>query len=373
MRYSEILRVAARNFVLCFLLFSLVSAEAGAQLPSDTLPTKLVHDQIPIGFETLPATTKNNPVTQAKVTLGRKLFFDPVLSYNGEISCASCHQPDHGFASPDALAIGVDGKRGTRNAPTLLNVAYATSFNWDGRSETLESQVVGPLTSEVEMGNQSMQEVVDRLNEIDEYVTQFSNVFDGQSNRITEKQLVQALASFQRALIRGGNSVDRFRRQEYAALSKSARAGMWIFESRGGCWKCHSGSNLSDNDFHNTGVSFGIANRDLGREQATQKAAHRFQFRTPSLRNVALTPPYMHDGSIKTLKDVVEFYNKGGSQEDPGLDKKMQPLNLTETEVEYLVAFLESLNSRPYKKASSSDSTTQNAVNQPDTKSGDAP
>ena len=340
--------IATCSITFCMLAIWCLPAVTLAQLPEDTLPKKLTYDQIPIGMENLPASPESNPLTAKKVALGRKLFFDPVLSYNNEISCASCHRPDHGFASADPLALGVDGKKGTRNAPSILNVAYATSFNWDGRSKTLEQQVEGPLTSDVEMGNSSIEEVVERLKEQSKYAALFREAFELKKNDpISKEHLLQALASFERALIGGGNAVDRFRRQEYTALSKPARTGMWIFESRGGCWKCHSGPNLSDNDFHNTGVSFGSEGRDLGRQNATKNADHQFQFRTPSLRNVALTPPYMHDGSLKSLKEVVEFYNKGGSQEDQKLDRKMKPLNLTEEEVDYLVAFLKSLNSQP--------------------------
>ena len=146
---------------------------------------------------------------------------------------------------------------------------------------------------------------------------------------INRETLPLALACFERTLVSGNSAVDRFRASEYESLSKSARQGLWIFESRGGCWKCHSGSNFTDEDFHNTGVGFGQPNRDEGRFEFSEDPSDRFKFKTPSLRDVEHTAPYMHDGSMKTLQEVVEFYNKGGNPDDPDLDKKMKPLELT--------------------------------------------
>ena len=316
-------------------------------LPVDTLPANLKIDQVPIGFEELPDSPADNPTTMEKVKLGHRLFFDPILSNDGTVSCASCHQPEHGFASPNPVAIGIGGKKGTRNAPSILNRAFGKHFSWDGRDASLEQQVLGPLTSEAELGG-DVDLVLANIRKDSTYVDAFSKVFGNagsasSQNVITKENLAKAIACFERTLNTGNSKVDRFRSSEYEALSKSAKQGMWIFESRGGCWKCHSGSNLSDEEFHNTGVQFGKSDRDLGRMQATKDEKHKFQFKTPSLRDVEHSAPYMHDGSVKTLREVVEFYNKGGAPDDPLLDEKMKPLNLTDVEVGFLVEFLKAL------------------------------
>lgn len=315
-------------------------------LPKDDLPAKISATKVPIGFAGLPKAPADNPTTPEKAALGRRLFFDPVLSTNGTVSCASCHQPKHGFASPDPIAVGIHGRKGTRNAPSILNAVFGETFTWDGRDESLEQQVLGPLESEVEMGG-DLDVVVANLRQDASYVKAFGSVFgDAQSDpseEVTISNVAKAVACFERTLNTGNSLVDRFRDSEYEALSKSARQGMWIFESRGGCWKCHSGSNLTDGEFHYTGVQFDVADRDLGRMKHTENEADKFKFKTPSLRNVEFSAPYMHDGSVKTLREVVEFYNKGGAPKDPLLDDKMQPLNLSDQEVGFLVDFLKAL------------------------------
>lgn len=316
------------------------------QLPADDLPGEISITKIPIGFESLPDAPADNPTTVEKAKLGRRLFFDPILSTDGTVSCASCHQPKHGFASPDPVAVGIGGRKGKRNAPSILNTAFGKQFSWDGRDDSLEAQILGPLESESELGG-NVELVIANLRKNESYVKAFGEVFgsggDSPVETVTTENLAKAIACFERTLTAGNSDVDRFRASEYEALSKTARQGLWIFESRGGCWKCHSGSNLTDEEFHNTGVGFGASERDQGRFEATQDDRHEFQFKTPSLRHVEHTAPYMHDGSIKTLREVVEFYNKGGSPKDPKLDEKMQPLNLTEQEVGFLVDFLKAL------------------------------
>ena len=278
-------------------------------LPKDTLPAEMPIDRVPVGFEKLPKSPENNPTTPEKVALGRRLFFDSILSNDGTVSCASCHQPKYAFASPDDLPIGLGGKRGTRNAPTVLNRAFGTSFSWDGRDSSLEQQVLGPLTSESELGG-DVPTVLKNLRSDKTYVNEFKAAFadsigsEDAEKLITEETLCFALASFERTLVSGDSPVDRFRASDYEALSQSARQGLWIFESRGGCWKCHSGANFADEEFHNTGVAFGSKDRDTGRFQHTKNEKDKFKFKTPTLRDVEFTAPYMHDGSIKTLKEV---------------------------------------------------------------------
>jgi len=198
--------------------------------------------------------------------------------------------------------------------------------------------------NEVELGN-TYENLLTTLRRDEEMVDSFATAFgEGEPEKLVTKGNVgRALAAFQRTLLIGNSPIDAFQAGNHAAMTTQERQGFWLFESRGGCWKCHSGVNYSDEQFHNTGVSFGTKKRDVGRFEVTKKAADRFAFKTPTLRGVALTAPYMHDGSLKTLKDVVEFYNKGGSRNDEGLDRKMEPLGLSPKEVDLLVAFLKAL------------------------------
>lgn len=317
---------------------ALASAEPTPRLPRDTLPARLSLETIPAGLDKRPATPADNPLDEAKVQLGRALFFDPILSGDGTLSCATCHDPAHGFASPDPQAIGIRGRRGRRNAPTLLNRAYATSLFWDGREGTLEGQALKPILCAQEMGS-TVPETVKRLETHAEYPGRFRKVF---ADGVTGDNLAKALASFERTLLSGNSRIDRFRHGEVGGMTAAERQGLWLFESRGGCWRCHSGPNLTDEAFHNTGVSWGRTPLDLGRFEVTGVDADRGRFKTPTLRDVARTAPYMHDGSLATLEDVVEFYNRGGNP-NPHLDPIVQPLRLSQDDAKSLVAFLKAL------------------------------
>jgi cytochrome c peroxidase len=315
---------------------TLLCAQAPTPLPADTLPKDLSCDAVPLGLGKRPASA-DNPLTPARVALGRRLFFDPILSHDRSVACATCHRPDHGFASPDALPKGVAGKVGTRRAPSLINRAYGTVFFWDGRSGTLEEQALEPIANPVEMGS-TVPEAVARLSADDKYKSEFAATFD---DGVTAANLGKALAAFERVLLRGDSPVDKFReRGERDAMTDAERHGLWLYESKGQCWRCHTGKNFTDETFHNTGVSWGGA--DLGRFAVTKSEADRGKYKTPTLRGVKLTGPYMHDGSLKTLQDVVEFYNRGGGA-NPHLDPVMRPLNLTKEELTDLVAFLKAL------------------------------
>lgn len=316
-------------------------------LPQDSLPATeaLLRATQPLGLATLPAESADNPPSAAKVELGRRLFFDPLLSADQTVSCATCHQPDHGLASPEPLAVGIGGRVGRRNAPSLFNRVYGQHFFWDGRADSLEAQSLLPIANPDEMG-EDLDTILVRLTEHPEYPRLFEAAFShaAGSAAVTAEHLGTALAAFQRTLLLGDSPVDRFRAaSDVTGLSLEARQGLWIFESRGRCWQCHSGENFSDEQFHNTGVSFGTDNRDVGRFEVTGVAEDRFRFKTPSLRGVAQTAPYMHDGSVRTLEDVVEFYNRGGAQEDRELSPLMRPLNLSDEEKRYLVEFLKAL------------------------------
>ncbi len=323
--------------LLLALAATLVAAGGPSPPARDTLPERLALD-VPFGLGPRPV-SKDNPLTEARVQLGRKLFFDPILSGDGRVACSSCHRPDNGFAGGEALPRGVRGQRGTRRAPTLFNRAYGKAFFWDGRAASLEEQALRPIEDPAEMGSR-VGDAIGRLRASKEYPPLFQAAFGGEASAAS---LGKALASFERVLLRGDSRVDRFRhKSEHKALTARERAGLWLYESKGRCWRCHVGSNFTDEAFHNTGVSWGKKPADPGRFAVTRKEADRGKFKTPTLRGVALTAPYMHDGSLKTLEEVVQFYNKGGGA-NANLDPLIVPLGLSKEEVRDLVAFLRAL------------------------------
>jgi cytochrome c peroxidase len=306
-------------------------------VPKDTLPADLALDVFPqgLGPRQVP---RDNPLTEARVRLGRQLFFDPLLSADGTVACASCHRPEYGFGGGAARSRGLGGRLTSRKAPTLFNRAFGIAFFWDGRERSLEAQALRPIEDPGEMGSR-LADVVRRLQADAGYRTRFVAAFpDG----VTAANLGKALASFERVLLRGDSRVDRFRRGNAADLTPPQRHGLWLYESKGRCWRCHTGPNFTDEGFHNTGVSWGKEPPDLGRYQHTRREEDRGRFKTPTLRGVSLTKPYMHDGSLATLADVVEFYNRGGGA-NPHLDPALAPLGLSPEEVRALVAFLEAL------------------------------
>jgi cytochrome c peroxidase len=316
----------------------LLLADSLLRVPSDTLPAELAIDVLPTGLDPRPENSAN-PLSAAKVRLGRQLFFDPILSADGTLACASCHQPAHGFTSGEPRPRGIGGRMGMRKAPTLFNRAYGTSFFWDGRETTLESQALKPIEDPIEMGSH-MPEVLKRLRDHKEYPTRFATAFpDG----VTQENLGKAIASFERVLLRGDSRVDSFRSKGQAtALTTQERHGLWLYESKAGCWRCHSGANFTDERFHNTGIAIGKKPEDSGRSRITGRDEDRGKFKTPTLRGVALTAPYMHDGSLATLEAVVEFYNAGGGA-DPRRDAALAPLHLSAEESAALIAFLKAL------------------------------
>lgn len=301
----------------------------------------------PLGLPPVPVPA-DNPVTAETVALGRKLFYDRKLSTNDVLSCASCHNPQFGFSDGQRVSTGVEGKTGTRNAPTVLNAAYGTNQFWDGRATSLEEQSAGPIANPIEM-NQKHDVCVSRLNEDPAYVAEFAKAFG--PGPITMGKIEKALASFERTAISGNSQFDRY---EYGgdktALSPAAIRGLAIFKdkNKGNCVTCHNiGSKhalFTDGKFHNLGVGVNAEGElvDQGRFVHTKLETDTGSFKTPTLRNIAQSAPYMHDGSLKTLRDVVDFY-AGGGNSNPHLDKDMKPLNLTRAERDDLVAFLESL------------------------------
>ncbi len=275
----------------------------------------------------------------SKVELGRLLFFDPRLSKDNTVSCASCHVPAAGFADPHQFSLGVGGKQGGRNAPPALNAAYNQVQFWDGRAGSLEEQALGPIQNPIEMA-ETLENVVKKLNKLKPYQVRFRAVF---GEDVSPGGIARAIAAFERTLISTNSPFDRFSAGDKAALSDSARRGLELFQGKARCVLCHNGPNFTDNKFHNIGVpQTGPLKEDVGRYAVTKREADRGAFKTPSLRSVALTAPYMHTGGFKTLEEVMEFYNKGGEPVS-GKDMFMSALNLTDQEKKDLVEFMKGL------------------------------
>lgn len=276
------------------------------------------------------------PPSSEKVELGRKLFFDTRLSINETQSCATCHNPDHGFSDGLKFSIGAMGEPVGRNTPHLYNLAWNEVFFWDGRSTSLEDQALGPIKAAGEM-NMPIDLLVERLSADDDYVNGFEKAFG--SMGIFPDQIASAIASFERSIIVDDTPFDRYIRGDENAVSPAAKRGMVHYVGKAKCIQCHSGPNFTDNSFHNIGV----VGKDGGRAVVVGDARLDGAFKTPGLRNILFSAPYMHDGSIGTLEEVVRFYNRGG---DLGVEHEVsiEPLQLTEDEIRDLVAFLGSVN-----------------------------
>lgn len=294
--------------------------------------------QLPPGAPA-PPVPADNPLTLASVKLGKALFFDERLSLGRGISCASCHQPGRAFSDTVALSIGVGGLTGFRNAPTLANVAYPPLLMRDGGAPSLEQQVLIPLLDTVEMGA-TVDAVVAALGDVEPYRSGSMAAYGRPFDLFV---LTAALASYERTLISGHSRFDRFFYQnDSSALTAEEQRGWAIFnDERGKCSACHSGFDLSDHDFHNIGTSLDHTS-DAGRQRLTLHPGDRGKFKTPTLRNIALTAPYMHDGSMATLVEAVEHFNSGGLA-DPNKDPLLEPLQLSNQEKADLVAFLRTL------------------------------
>jgi cytochrome c peroxidase len=325
----------------------------------------------------LPAASTPDHGQVERVALGRKLFMDRRLSRNGTMSCGMCHVPEQAFVVNElTTAVGIEGRSLRRNAPTVLNVGFNTRFFHDGRAATLEEQAWGPLLASDEMGNAERAAVVQQIAALADYAGRFEQAFPGQG--LSPETIGAALAAYQRSLVSGGSRFDRwFYLGEAGALTLAERRGYLLFRGKAQCAACHviGGRHalFTDNEFHNRGVGlggpdrstakvnvqlapgvqtkvavgmldtlFGAPPKDEGRFEVTQRDKDRFAYRTPTLRNVELTAPYMHDGSLATLRDVVDFYDRGGNPNST-LDRIMIALFLTEQEKEDLVAFMRSL------------------------------
>jgi cytochrome c peroxidase len=325
--------------------------------------------QLPLGLDKAQLQIKGleaNPLTRAKIELGRQLYFDKRLSSDGTVACADCHHPDDGYARHTQFGVGIGGQQGGRNSPVSYNRILSELQFWDGRAASLEDQAVGPIANPIEMGN-THETCIGVLNGIAGYQLQFDKIF----GELTIETVGQALASFERCLVTGpspydyynevlpyeGADVEEMKEEDpdlYATylaakeasegdpMSESAKRGRALFFSeKASCSACHVGANLTDENYHNIGVSIDAEEPDEGRFAVTGDEKDRGAFKTPTIRNVALTAPYMHDGSQQTLEEVVEHYAKGGTP-NPHLSDKMKKLDLTDQDKQDLVAFMQS-------------------------------
>jgi len=304
---------------------------------------------IPLGLDQYLPVPASNPVTAAKVTLGRRLFFDTRLSADGSTACVTCHDPGRAFTDGRAVAQGIHGRLGPRNSPTLVNRAYGGGQFFDGRAATLEEQALRPIEDVNELGH-SVTQVVEWLRADPEYRREFGLVFGADP---VAASLARALATYVRSILSGDSPFDRYQAGDRAALSREQEQGLQIFLGKGRCSACHVGPTLTDEEFHNTGVAwppdrpasspgFPEAFLDAGRYSVTGTPTDLGSFKTPTLREISHTAPYMHDGSLPTLADVVDFYNLGG-RANPYRDHRIRPLGLTGDEQRALVSFLEAL------------------------------
>ncbi len=287
-----------------------------------------------------PATNLNYA---AKISLGKQLYFDGRLSKNNAISCAFCHNPVAGFADPNQTSVGVVGKRGGRQAPTVYNTAFNLFQFWDGRAGSLEEQAIGPIHNPIEMA-ETHENVVKKLSQIKGYQDQFQATF---GTGVSIQGIGEAIAAYERTVISTNSAFDKFVLDDASAMDQSAQRGMAVFKGKGRCIACHNGFNFTDNHFHNTGVpQVGPMEEDLGRFYVTRREQDKRAFKTPTLRSVIESAPYMHDGAFKTLEEVVDFYDKGGNA-NPQLSALMKPLGLSPEEKTDLLAFLKALTGEP--------------------------
>lgn len=328
--------------VAAALLFS-IDVRAGRwrlRYPIDAL------QELPGGLRVLPAPPEDpqNPATPAKVELGRQLFEDTRLSGDQSLSCESCHPAEMGYAEAVPFSAGAEGQPMPRHTPTLLNAAYSRFINWDGKFASTAQLVPAVLANPRNMNMQDEAVLVARLESVAEYRAQFREVFGGPPSN---QRVAQALDAYVRTLTTPNSPFDRYAAGDKRALTDAQKRGLTLFVGKAECTLCHRGPNFADDQFH----ALGIRGDDPGRFKVTGAEADRYAFKTPTLRNVELTAPYMHDGSLPTLRDVIDFYDAGGGAQQPK-SVLLRRLNLTAREKADLVAFLESLTGKVEKKES---------------------
>jgi len=373
-----------------------VSPKGPTTPEADTLaqPKSLQQVGVPVQL-TQNAVPADNPQTSEKISLGQKLFFDRRLSVDGTVSCSTCHNPDLAFTDRKSTSVGIKGRVGQRNAPTILNALYNKTQFWDGRVNTLEEQATLPIVNAVEMGHPNLDAAVAQIASIGEYQQAFQRVFGRPPN---SPDLLRAIASYERTQVSFDSPFDHFIAGDKNAIDDSAKRGWELFNTQARCNKCHALTDtqrdvtvFTDNDFHNIGI--GIIRHNvvalarqaeqliksgdtaaidraaiqtdmsaLGRFLITKKEKDIASFKTPDIRNVLVTGPYFHDGSQETLWDVIDHYNKGDGLQNPYLDEDIQPLALTENEIDDLVNFMASLTSVIYKEQGAAELSRQRAL-----------
>jgi cytochrome c peroxidase len=320
------------------------SSSARKEIPAFNPAKEAPWLKVPLGLDNenllIPA---DNPLTPEKAELGRLLYFDKRLSVDGTVSCATCHNPELGWTDQAPVSTGIKGQKGARSAPTVLNSTYMGLQFWDGRAANLGEQALRPQINPIEMGNENHQKCVERIKAISGYLPYFQKAFNQEP---TKENIAKAIASFERTVLSGNSRYDRWTFGETTAMNESEIRGRDLFFGKANCTRCHAGPNFSDGMFHNLGVGMDTPKPDEGRFAVTQAKEDRGAFKTPTIRDITRTGPYMHDGSEKTLEEVVEFYNKGGNK-NPNLDVRLQPLNLSDQEKSDLVSFMKTLEGNP--------------------------
>jgi cytochrome c peroxidase len=326
------------------LLVALLAIGAPLAFCADTPPTPMttvsVHSLGPERPGNLPpvVTPLNNPQTQAKILLGKQLYYDTRLSKDNTISCATCHSPAMGWSDAGPTSKGINNQMGGRRAPPVCNAAYSPLQFWDGRAPTLEEQAKGPIANPIEMGN-THEVMLRTVNDIPGYVEEFRKVFG--TSPITIDQVAEAIAAYERTIVTTDSPFDRYVKGDQSAMTTQEKHGLEIFNGKGHCTACHWGSYFSDGRFHNLGVAPAAgAKPDVGRFAVTNDSADMGKFKTPTVRDAAKRAPYMHNGTEKSLEDVVKLYNLGGGPDAANLDPLMLPLGLSKGEIEALVAFM---------------------------------
>jgi cytochrome c peroxidase len=306
-----------------------------------------VKSTIPVPKGLLPIVwPKDNPYTPEKAELGKLLYFDNRLSADGSVSCATCHDPKFAFTDGKAVSDGIRGQKGGVSSPTVINRAYGYLQFWDGRSNSLEDQAKGPMANPLEMGN-THEALVTTVRGVAGYRERFQKVFG--TPAIDIDQVAKAIATFERTVLSGNAPYDKYVDGNKKSLTAAQIRGMDVYFNKAKCDQCHEGINFTANSFHNLGVGSGKSTPDVGRYGVTKDEKDWGAFKTPTLREIEHTGPYMHDGSLKTLDEVVEFYDKGGIK-NKNLDEKLRPLRLTAENKKDLVAFLKALSGEGWQQ-----------------------
>ena len=342
-RFYLLLAISVIFFSVFFYQFSWAEE---AQFSTENFPDEFTP---PFGLPPIPW-PKDNPYSKQKAELGRLLYFDKRLSSDGTISCATCHNLSCGYSDCKALSIGIGSNKGVRNSPTVINAAYSSLLFWDGRASSLEEQAKGPLSNVKEMTDvkdvhEAYKQCAQKIRDIPGYKPLFKQAFG--RDEISIDDIAKAIATFERTILSGGSHYDYYRSGDHKAMSEQQIKGFKVYKKIG-CMNCHGGFNFSDDRFMNIGVGMDKENPDTGRYAITHDEKDWGAFKVPTLREIENTYPYMHDGSLATLEEVIDYYDKGGTP-NKNLHPLMRPLHLSEDEKSQLLAFLKALNGKGWQ------------------------